>query len=99
MRLKDAYIIWTVYFNEYLSRKRGRRLSKRECVRNPKISELLEAAKRLGYDIILVNEEARYPAVWWLKSGYIAIKKQDNLRKYQILKNIAKEIRRMRGGK
>jgi len=98
MRLKNAYIIWTVYFDINLPRSRGRKISKNEAVSKPTLNDLAEAAKKAGYEIITIRK-AKYPAVWWMEnSGYIAIKK-DAHKKYEVIKRIAKELRRLRGGK
>ncbi len=96
MRLKDALIIWTVYLDKRLTKKEGRRVSKNEAVRNPSLEEIEKAARQAGYIVIKTNQ-ARYPSSWWMKAGYIAIKKVDEP-KTKVLKKIAKELRRMRGG-
>jgi len=98
VRNKENFVIWTVYFNQDLSRKRGRKLAKRECVQNPRLEELAFAAKRLGFKIVS-SKKARYPPCWWLKdNGYVMIEKVEK-NKLDIIREIAKEIRRMRGGK
>jgi signal recognition particle subunit SRP19 len=98
VRNKENFVIWTVYFNQDLSRKRGRKLPKRECVQNPKLEELVTAARKLGFQVASFKK-ARYPSCWWIKdNGYIMISK-DAGKKLDIIREIAKEIRRMRGGK
>ena len=96
MRYKDIYVIWTVYFNSKLPRSSGRRLPLTESVINPTLEELINACKRLRLNII-EYKDASYPRVWWLKSGYVIVKKGD-VNKRKLIRLIAKEIRRMRGG-
>lgn len=98
MRIKDSFIIWTTYFDINLPRSRGRKVSRNEAIPKPTLGELRKAAERAGYKIVGIKR-AKYPAVWWIEnSGYIIIKK-DNYSKYDVVKKIAKELRRIRGGK
>ncbi len=98
MRIKDAYIIWTTYFDINLPRSRGRKVSKNEAVSNPTLDELRRAAEKAGYKVLGIKK-AKYPAIWWMEgTGYIVIEK-NNRSKYEALKKIARELRRLRGGK
>lgn len=97
MRLKDAYVIWTVYFHRKLSRRRGRRLPRKKAIQKPTLNELKEAAEKLGLEIIEIKK-ARYPACWWIESGYITVKKPLNINKSKLIDKISYEIRRGRGG-
>lgn len=97
MRLKDVYIIWVNYIDRKLSKKRGRRISKNKAVLKPTLEELEVAARNLGFQVIL-SKPARYPSSWWIKSGYIVIKRPNDLSKGKVIDMIAKEIRRRRGG-
>ena len=94
LRLKNCKIIWTVYFDSRLTRSEGRRLPKNLCVPKPTLEELEEACKRLGLKII-TSERARYPRIWWLESGYVAVEKSS---KRGLLQEISRELRRMRSG-
>lgn len=98
MRIKDSYIIWTTYFDINLPRSRGRKVSKNEAISKPTLDELKKAAEKAGYKVVGVKK-ARYPSIWWMENtGYIIVKK-DNHNKYEVVKKIAKELRRIRGGK
>ncbi|GIU71744.1 MAG: hypothetical protein KatS3mg003_1223 [Candidatus Nitrosocaldaceae archaeon] len=94
MKDYEHVILWLDYFNKSLSRKEGRRVSKDLAVFEPKIDELIRAAKALGYKEIEVNENARYPKRWYQRSGYIMIEKDDS--KEVIMQEIAKEILKIR---
>jgi len=96
MRLKNAHIIWTVYIDRKLSRKRGRKIPIREAIKTPTLKELKEAAEKLGYKV-LESKNANYPSCWWINAGYIAIEKTGEA-KTKTIRKIAKEIRRKRGG-
>ncbi len=91
------YIIWTTYIDRKLTKKEGRRISKNKAILRPTIEELEEAAKKLGFEV-LSKKNARYPPSWWIKAGYIVIRKPTDISKNQVINLIAKEIRRRRGG-
>ncbi|PCN50570.1 signal recognition particle [Candidatus Geothermarchaeota archaeon ex4572_27] len=96
MRLKNAHIIWTVYLDSRISRRMGRRLPASECVPGPTLDELRRACERLGLEIVEAKE-ARYPRVWWLGGGYVAVRKGGE-GKRSLLRLVAREVRRLRGG-
>lgn len=97
MRLKDVYIIWSVYFHRKISRKRGRRLPINKAIQKPTLNELKDAAEKLGLEIIDIKK-ARYPACWWIESGYIIVKKPQDINKSKLIDKIGYEMRRSRGG-
>lgn len=97
MREKDVYVIWTVYFDRRLSKKRGRKLPKNKAILKPTLDEMVEAAKKLGLEIVSVRK-ARYPACWWIESGYLTIRKPSDMNKTRIMEKMAYEMRRRRGG-
>ena len=97
MRVKDVYIIWTVYFDKKLSRRRGRKLPLNKSINKPTLEELIKAAQKMGLEIV-AYKNARYPACWWIDSGYIIIRKPNGVKKSVIIDRLGYEIRRMRGG-
>ena len=97
MREKDVYVIWTVYFDRKLSKKRGRKLPKNKAIQKPTLDELVEAAEKLGLEIVSTRK-ARYPACWWIESGYIMIRKPTDTNKAKVIDKIGYEIRKRRGG-
>lgn len=96
MHLKNAYIIWSVYFDSTISRRMGRRLPLKDSISNPRLEELRIAAERLNIKI-LESKKAHHPRVWWIKDvGYIAIEKgYEN--KTAILRKLARELKKIRG--
>jgi len=97
VREKNVYVIWSVYFNSDLSRREGRRVSKSLAVTKPNIEEIIESCKKIGFEVIRVNPSAKYPRCWWYPSGYVIVRKKEDVNKRELLKMIAKELRRMRG--
>lgn len=93
MKLKNVYILWTVYFDSSLSRSRGRRLPNKMCIPRPKVEELTEACREAGLKIFKIKE-ASYPRLWWRKDGYIAVEK--SYPKQEILRRISSLLRVIR---
>ncbi|MHA1271610.1 MAG: signal recognition particle subunit SRP19/SEC65 family protein [Candidatus Helarchaeota archaeon] len=95
MKNKGFYIVWPHYFDSTLSRKDGRRVSKKElAVKAPTISDLIEAARLLGLDF-KVNQTALYPRFWYLgNAGYLLIKIEGN--KTELIKNLARKLKKIK---
>ncbi len=93
MRKQDKAIIWPAYFDSARTRKEGRRVSKNSAVQSPKSLEIQEAASKLGLKHEIVPEVG-YPKTPWIKTGMILVEKK--VPKEQIVKNIAKQLLKMR---
>jgi signal recognition particle subunit SRP19 len=93
MKDYDNVILWLDYYNKGLSRNKGRKISKSLAVYDPLISELIEAAVSLGYEIPQdqINDSARFPRRPHIKSGYVMLSK-NNIFKNKIVKDIAEKI-------
>jgi signal recognition particle subunit SRP19 len=61
-------------------------------VTSPKLSELSEAAEKLGLEPESVSEAA-YPRVWWEKTGYLLVKKN---KKTTLLMKLAAQLSEVR---
>lgn len=97
MKDYDSIILWLDYYNKGLSRNKGRKIPKSLAVYDPLLSELIEAAASLGFDIPKdqINSSARYPRRPHIKSGYIMIAK-NNVFKNRIVKDIAERMNQNR---
>jgi len=93
MRQQEKIVIWPVYFDSMRTRNDGRRVPKNLAVPSPKITEVKEAAEKLGLSHELVADVG-YPKTPWLRTGMILVKKKGS--KGQAVANIAKELLRMR---
>ncbi|MEM3579394.1 MAG: signal recognition particle subunit SRP19/SEC65 family protein [Candidatus Bathyarchaeia archaeon] len=93
MRKQDKVIMWPVYFDLTKTREEGRKISKNLAVPSPKISELKEAAEKLGLQHELVPDVC-YPKTPWLKTGMLLIAKKEP--KNQILKKVARQLQKIR---
>lgn len=90
MRRKDEIILWPVYFDALKSRREGRRLPKKLCVRSLNVSVLERAVKNLGLKYE-VHPEASYPRLPWIKMGFVAVSKVGKS-KSQVLREVASEL-------
>ncbi|MEM0010899.1 MAG: signal recognition particle subunit SRP19/SEC65 family protein [Conexivisphaerales archaeon] len=93
MKDYERIILWLDYFNSKFSRSCGRRVPLNLAVSSPTLEELVEAARRLGYQVEAVK--ARYPKRNWEESGYISIPKTKN--KTAVIKEISKMLSVVRG--
>ncbi|MDO5851892.1 MAG: signal recognition particle subunit SRP19/SEC65 family protein [Methanobacteriaceae archaeon] len=84
-------IIWPAYINSQLTRKQGRKISKDECVKEPKNRELNSAAKKLNLNRKVEGNKS-YPSSWWEKSGRIKVE-HDMKSKQELIRVMAKQIR------
>ncbi|MEM1588944.1 MAG: signal recognition particle subunit SRP19/SEC65 family protein [Candidatus Bathyarchaeia archaeon] len=93
MRKQNKVILWPAYFDSAKTRKEGRKVPKSLAVPSPKISELKEAAEKLGlkHESVL---DTSYPKTPWLKTGMLLIAKKEP--KNQLLKKIAKQLLKIR---
>jgi signal recognition particle subunit SRP19 len=85
--------IWPQYLDKNLTLNQGRKISKEYAVKEPTISDIERAAKRLGlkYD---TQKEAAYPGKWYEKSGRILIEWEGT--KLELLREVSAEIKNMR---
>lgn len=97
MKLPGKAIVWLIYFDASISRRSGRRVSRKLAVDAPTLEELVEACKRLNLSF-QVKESARYPRMWWSRGGYVIVDKV-NKSKGRLLEVLALEIRRLRSEK
>jgi signal recognition particle subunit SRP19 len=90
----DYLILWLDYFNKNLPRAKGRRVKKEHAIFDPTLSDLVEAAKQSGYNLQQeqINDGARFPRRAFVKSGYVALPKKDNVKKNILLTTLAQRM-------
>jgi signal recognition particle subunit SRP19 len=93
MRKQDKIIIWLAYFDSTKTRGEGRRIPKSLAVPSPKITEISDAAEKLGLECEAVLDVG-YPKTPWLKTGMLLVKKSES--KEKIIKKIAKNLQKIR---
>lgn len=90
MKDYEHQIIWLDYFNKNLSRKKGRKVNKDRAVFDPKLDELIQAAKAVGYNPKETNAEANFPRRAYVRSGYIMVEKKYT--KSKVVNKIAERL-------
>jgi signal recognition particle subunit SRP19 len=96
MRSRKPFIIlWPQYFEAKKTRSEGRRLPQNLAVDKITIKEIANAAEKLGYQV-QVESQLKYPREWWESSGRILVDTKGK-KKSKVIKEIAKEIRKIRG--
>lgn len=88
-RSDDKFMMYPLYFDKSLSRKMGRRVSKKDAVDKPSIEDLANAAKSLGLHPVL-EKEVCHPSVHWKQQGRILVDKSKP--KETLIKQIASRL-------
>ena len=94
MKDYEHQVIWLDYFNKNLTRKKGRKVNKDRAVFDPKIDELIHAAKAAGYNPKETNAEANFPRRAYVRSGYIMVEKKQ--KKSRAINSIAERLVQLR---
>lgn len=86
-------MIWPVYLDSTKSRKKGRRIPSSIAVESPKLQEIEQAARLLGY-VPEAKPDLAYPKMGWEKKGCVLVAKRDS--KNKVLRKIAERINALR---
>ncbi len=92
MKKREGYILWTVYFDSTKTWSQGRRVPRRLAVEKPSVEELVEAARRAGYQASI--EEGKHPAWWFEDSGRVVVKADE--KKSVVIRRVAEELVKIR---
>jgi signal recognition particle subunit SRP19 len=90
-------VVWSAALDSTKSRSQGRCLAKSQAIQAPRVDELENAAKKLSYDP-QPSPHSALPSRWWEKTGYILVTRGDKARS-KVLRDLAAEIRKIRGSK
>jgi signal recognition particle subunit SRP19 len=93
LRKQRERVLWPVYFDSSKTRREGRRISKALGTPKPSLKELVESAKRLGWEPE-IEVEAAHPAIPWRRTGRISV--QADGTKAQNLTRLANELKSLR---
>ncbi|MDF2956592.1 MAG: Signal recognition particle subunit SEC65 [Candidatus Alkanophagales archaeon MCA70_species_1] len=86
-------VIWPAYLDATKPKSRGRKISRAKAVKSPRLSEIVEAARKLGLNPV-VEEEKAFPSSWWEFSGRVLVDKKGS--KTELLQRIAELIKEAR---
>lgn len=94
MKDYEHIILWLDYFNKHLSKRKGRKVKRDRAVFDPTITELIDAAKSVGYNPLTeeTNDKARYPRRSFVRSGYVMLPKSEDVKKTAIIDILAEKM-------
>lgn len=76
-REDNQYVIYPLYFDGSVSRKKGRRIPESYALEKPTVEDIAKAAKSLNLQPIIEKEYA-HPAKHWKKEGRVLVNKKDS---------------------
>jgi len=85
-------VLWPEYFDSNLSVKRGRRVTAKMGVSNPKLDEITKVLKQLNIKHS-TEAHAAYPGTWWKRNGRILIPYKKNQQKTKIIKWVGRKLK------
>jgi signal recognition particle subunit SRP19 len=86
-------VIWPAYLTAGKTKREGRKVSRKNAVKSPKVEEIVKVAKQLNLEPEVEHEKA-YPKTHWDECGRVLVAKRSG--KGEILNEIAKGIKEMR---
>lgn len=91
MKDYETIVVWLDYFNKTITRAKGRRLTREQCIFDPSLLELETAGRSAGLTIVGTESSVRFPRRPYTRSGYIAVSKS-NATKSSILAKISSKL-------
>ena len=82
--------IWPQYLDKNLSLSEGRKISLEYAVKDPALSDIEKALKRLGLQYN-VEKEVSYPGKWYEKSGRVLVEWDKT--KLELIREISLKIK------
>jgi signal recognition particle subunit SRP19 len=96
LKLNGKMVVWPVNIDSSKSHKQGRKVGKSTSVQAPRLEEIAEAARQLGFEPEVVPGKSR-PTLWWEHSGYAVFPKSGV--RADLLRSLAGEVRKARAKK
>ena len=96
MDREESLVIYPEYFDYRLSRRLGRKLPLKYCLKNPTLEEIVESIKKLKLPVV-VEEDKHHPANWFERKGRVRVfLPNKKYKKRIVLKAIAKNLKEVR---
>ena len=87
----QQFYVYPVYFDIDRNRSQGRRLGKDYCIKEPTIQKIFDKVSEMPLMKGLSTVNKSHPCDF-LNKGCLLVNKDDIMSKYQILKQIGKEL-------
>lgn len=88
----ERTVVYPVYIDKTLSRRKGRRLSLAHAIPNPTVDEIFRAAELLGLEPIV--EERKHPRDTYKYAKVVVVRKKHS--KHLTLVNLAMKVKELR---
>ncbi len=88
----DIWVIYPLYFDRNVSRKDGRKVSKKLALDNPKAEEIKAALDSLGINAAIENKT--HPSRWYEEGDRVLVRKA--MKKSDLIRKTAEEMMRLR---
>lgn len=87
-------IIWPVNIDSKKSKKKGRKIPKKEAVSSPSLSDISRAARKLNLNPKTENDKS-FPGSWYENSGRVIVERGEMSKRDLLLKisNLIKGFR------
>lgn len=85
-------MIWPVYFDSRVSRRRGRKTSTKLSITSPTCEQIIDACRRLGWDA--EKAVGSRPSTWWRKTGYVLVR-AGGVSKSEVVRRIAGVLKKV----
>lgn len=90
-RGEEKYVVYPIYFDETVSRLKGRKVSKKYALEKPDIEGIVKAARSLGLNPV-VEKNVAHPSMPWKKTGRVLVDKKN--KKSKLLRQIASRLQK-----
>lgn len=91
MKDYENIVVWLDYFNKTITRAKGRRLAREQCIFDPSLAELEGATRAAELAVVGSEQSVRFPRRPYVRSGYVAVTKA-GATKSSILAKIASKL-------
>mgnify|MGYP000122182947 CR=1 FL=1 len=88
----DVWVLYPVYFDRSVSRKKGRRVAVNLAVEKPRVDEIERVLQKA--DISCAVEKKTHPSYWFSSQGRILVSKTSS--KEKLIKSVARGIKQGR---
>lgn len=87
----NKIVLWPEYFDNSLTKNRGRRVPTKLASTSPTVEDIARAAKRLKLNPKIERSKS-YPSRWWKQSGRVLVRSSEP--KTKIIRRVAQVMKK-----
>ena len=91
--MRKKYVLYPLYFDSKIGRRKGRRVPLDLAVKKPKAEEIARAAEKLGFKARV--EDKHHPSRWFYRERRVIVE-SSGVSKTQLIRMIASKLRRFK---